>query len=610
MIKRRYIWLLLPALLAATLACGPLDVVRDILRDFGTAYCEDPLRVTKLVDTNDGVCGEDDCSLREAIIASNDCEGKQTIILEEFAVYELSIEGDGEDESATGDLDIWDDVDIYKHWPVDSSSGLVPHASIDANGIDRVLDIHAGNLAADWMMLGNGSAEQGAGLRIAAGARAFFTIVYMQGNVAASDGGAVYNAGRFAGGYPTQIYENRASRGGAIFSTGEVDLGGCFIYDNRAEQAAVFVDSDGAVDFHGCSLSNNEGTAVINRGLFTHLKGDIVDHLVPGTGGVVSDAVALLNEPGAEADLDTTTISGNQSSGPGAAIILNLGELKLRNVTMYMNNPVDIGVSNPGDGETTLENTILALSGERNCHGSFVSQGGNMLVDPACGLRTDLGDMLLAEDPGSLGLPTVGMGDILYFPLEGGSPAVDGGTGSCYFEDIRRGTRPIDGDGDGMAVCDSGAYEFEPMEALSLDVTVEPTPTPAFTPAPSVTPVSPPTVVEDTLCWKGPGSNYETVSSLQAGAEVELLGRGEIEGWWVIDNPRYPGVPCWTPEDDLHVDTEALPPDLEVFPVPPLPTPTPILGCLYHGPNDSQPVCYPIENCPVDFEDSLGACTP
>ncbi|MCP5467977.1 MAG: DUF11 domain-containing protein [Deltaproteobacteria bacterium] len=60
--------------------------------------------VTKTEDTNDGICDED-CSLREAVIAANaSLEGNNNIILSE-GTYTLSIKGSDNDDSATGDLD-------------------------------------------------------------------------------------------------------------------------------------------------------------------------------------------------------------------------------------------------------------------------------------------------------------------------------------------------------------------------------------------------------------------------------------------------------------------------------------------------------------------------
>ena len=57
-----------------------------------------------------------------------------------------------------------------------------------------------------------------------------------------------------------------------------------------------------------------------------------------------------------------------------------------------------------------------------------------------------------------------------------------------------------------------------------------------------------------TLCWFGPGAEFGTVSSLAEGIEVPVIGVGELPGWWIIDNPRFPGVACWVEEDDLEID--------------------------------------------------------
>jgi hypothetical protein len=105
---------------------------------------------------------------------------------------------------------------------------------------------------------------------------------------------------------------------------------------------------------------------------------------------------------------------------------------------------------------------------------------------------------------------------------------------------------------------------------------------------------------------------YETVSSILKGVQVTLLGQGLEGDWWIIDNPRYPGVSCWLPGDALDIDPNLDLSSLLLIPAPPVPTLTPTLitGCLYQGPNDNQAVCYPIAQCPVPFHQTQGACTP
>lgn len=92
------------------------------------------------------------------------------------------------------------------------------------------------------------------------------------------------------------------------------------------------------------------------------------------------------------------------------------------------------------------------------------------------------------------------------------------------------------------------------------------------TPAPPPTPQNP-LVLRDTLCWIGPGSQYDVVSALQANTRIELIGRGVVAGWWVITNPIYKDA-CWVQAIDLQIepgfDTSAL----KLVDPPPLPTPT------------------------------------
>src|SRR5262245_33185393 len=91
------------------------------------------------------------------------------------------------------------------------------------------------------------------------------------------------------------------------------------------------------------------------------------------------------------------------------------------------------------------------------------------------------------------------------------------------------------------------------------------------TPAVPATPENP-LVLRATLCWQGPGPVYPVVSGLKINERVKLLGRGSINGWYVVENPIYHD-PCWVQASDLQVDPGIDLLSLRVFTPPPTPTP-------------------------------------
>jgi hypothetical protein len=124
----------------------------------------------------------------------------------------------------------------------------------------------------------------------------------------------------------------------------------------------------------------------------------------------------------------------------------------------------------------TLRNSIVAnnlVKGQSNdCFGTFTSDGYNFISDDTCFASPSTGDQI-----GTVSMPI----DPLLGPLafNGGptqtralaplSPAVDGGNpGGCrdgtgtLLPVCQRGLpRTVDGNGDGTAVCDIGAFELQ-----------------------------------------------------------------------------------------------------------------------------------------------------
>ncbi|MDZ7733127.1 MAG: hypothetical protein U5R31_08420 [Acidimicrobiia bacterium] len=100
----------------------------------------------------DGLCdtGDGTCSLRAAVQETNATPGADTVTIAAGVDPTLSITGTGEDAAATGDLDITDDLTL-------DGNG----ATVDADGIDRVLELHGVEATITRLTVIRGDAEQG-----------------------------------------------------------------------------------------------------------------------------------------------------------------------------------------------------------------------------------------------------------------------------------------------------------------------------------------------------------------------------------------------------------------------------------------------------------------
>ncbi|MDH5508603.1 MAG: right-handed parallel beta-helix repeat-containing protein, partial [Anaerolineae bacterium] len=199
---------------------------------------------------------------------------------------------------------------------------------------------------------------------------------------------------------------------------------------------------------------------------------------------------------------------------------------------------------------------------------SVTTSGVNIATDDSC-----FGALSVPIAALGLGTLTDNGGPTPTMALQPGSPAIDAAAGDCPAADQRGFSRPVG------AGCDVGAFEAGSVVAptpIAMAVTGGPPEVVTATPTPQSggQPSQPPTVNQDTPCWKGPGPKYETVSTVTAGTVVQLVGIGELSGWMVIDNPRFPGVACWIEEGDLDLDPKLDLDELQVIPVPALPTPT------------------------------------
>jgi hypothetical protein len=157
--------------------------------------------------------------------------------------------------------------------------------------------------------------------------------------------------------------------------------------------------------------------------------------------------------------------------GPGVGEILSIYSSTIVNNLTFSGSSAGAGGIH-SYGPVTLTNSIVAGNEGDNCVEELVyeiSSTGYSLEDAnTCGFSAT-GD-LVETDPQLLSLAYNG-GPTQTHALLGGSPAIDAGNpGGCLDEvgsliliDQRGWDRVVDGNLDGSATCDIGAFEFEPL---------------------------------------------------------------------------------------------------------------------------------------------------
>ena len=176
----------------------------------------------------------------------------------------------------------------------------------------------------------------------------------------------------------------------------------------------------------------------------------------PGTGGPTTT-------------LTNVTFAENEASQLGGAIMLALGDLELVQVTIAHNTAdegagIYVETEEDFDG-AYLRSTIVAFNNTSvdvpaNCFGDVYSLGYN-LTNTTC--FTSGPGNIINTDPmlGSYGSHGSMNGTHTYALLPG-SPAIDAADPTIGPTDDQRGRmRPWDGDQDGTAIADIGAFEFQ-----------------------------------------------------------------------------------------------------------------------------------------------------
>jgi CSLREA domain-containing protein len=402
-------------------------------------------------DNKPGACTKSDCTLREAVIAANKHHGADTVLLPSGKRYVLSIASTGEDKSANGDLDVTSGRLKIVH----PGRGT---ATIDAKGIDRVLDI-AASTTLDRLTIRGGYSNKadadgdGGGIVVSRGSLTLVSshVVHNKAPWVDGNGGGIdSDTSGLVKVIDSEISHNDSggSGGGVEASTnGKLVIQRSTVSSNKAAQAGGVMTFGPTVKIVESTISNNLASAG------PKIEGD--------GGGIYVGA-------GGRVEVTNSTLSGNGAYTSGGGIFSDAGSNATISFATIVRNRADADRANGGTtggvhlrtqgvqvaARARISNSVLALNTEASgvatdCGGvGFLGTGVNLISTTnqgSCSAATPI----VAADP-RIGPLARNGGPTATVALLSGSPAIGAAVGKAPKYD-QRGVRRKDPD--------LGAYE-------------------------------------------------------------------------------------------------------------------------------------------------------
>ncbi|HEY8491420.1 MAG TPA: CSLREA domain-containing protein, partial [Dehalococcoidia bacterium] len=473
--------------------------------------------------TADELNSDGDCSLREAIQAANtdtdvdacDDTADPDVITLPAGTYTLALAG-ADDANAQGDLDILEDLTIQGAGAGSTvieactvSQLAADCASSGGTGVqDRVLHVVSGTVTISGVTIRHGRVVlfgQGGGI-LNEGTLTLAASI-LSSNYADSDGGGLYSDGATATLSDTVVRDNRAEfSGGGISNGGTLTVTGSTLRGNEVgfDGGGLYNGFSGTATFSDTTVeanTANDGGGIYNDGTLTLARSTLSGNNAGRGGG-------LFNTFDGTATLVNSTVSGNTAviggGGVGGGIRNSSGTLRAAFVTITGNSTNGTGGGLwDGSNAAQLRGVILAGNtaslGGADCNGTPATADYTLVQDGTfCTLPVGATGLQTGVDP-LLGPLQANGGPTQTHALSLGSPALDAvpaaqctwdddgdpGTANVPLPADQRGVpRPQDGNGDGTAACDLGAFELQPAPTP----TPTPSATPAATPAPAATP--------------------------------------------------------------------------------------------------------------------------
>lgn len=387
--------------------------------------------VTKTADTLDGAC-DADCSLREAIAASNAAPGA---VIVPAGSYALTRSG-SDDNNNNGDLDLTAGMGVYGAGRADTVvTGLAG---------ERLFDLDPANTRGHTFQIRGLSLQGGSPFSFGGAIKSTTPTSPGNDHLALVQCELLGNSTSLAGGGlradgPTVVVESHIRSNTAGSDGGGLSFGG---------------DANTRVDIAYSTINSNQSNSTSSG----------------GGGGVHSTSNTFIYN---------STIAGNTARNNGGGVLSTLasGRITLLNVTLAGNQSDHDGNGQGVGGGIRMEGNFAAI------HNSALFENSGPGATGACSKAPSLTNVTLSfnhvEGPGGDCGFESGTANVVGQPVGpfdpfgdygGGTPTIPPAPGSelidsgsndlCLGDDQRGYARPQDGDGDGVATCDKGAVEF------------------------------------------------------------------------------------------------------------------------------------------------------